>query len=61
MKKGIVIGIIIAVVIIGAISYSVINQNSDTEKIATDIIPERTGINHSVELTEGLTMTAPSP
>ena len=62
MKKGIVIGIIIAVVIIGAISsYSVINQNSNTEEITADIIPERTGINHSVELTEGLTMTAPSP
>ncbi|PIN83240.1 MAG: hypothetical protein COV65_04030 [Nitrosopumilales archaeon CG11_big_fil_rev_8_21_14_0_20_33_24] len=61
MKKGIVIGIIIAVVIIGAISYSVINQNSNTEEITTDVIPERTGINHSVELTEGLTMTAPSP
>jgi len=62
MKKGIVIGIIIAVVIIGAISsYSVINQNSNTEEITTDIIPERTGINHSVELTEGITMTAPSP
>jgi len=62
MKKGIVIGIIIAVVIIGAISsYSVINQNSNTEEVTTDIIPERTGINHSVELTEGITMTAPSP
>ena len=62
MKKGIVIGIIIAVVVIGAISsYSVINQNSNTEEVTTDIIPERTGINHSVELTEGITMTAPSP
>ena len=64
MKKGVVIGIIIVIVIIGAISaYSMINQNSNTiNKITTpDTIPKSTGVNHSIELTEGITMTAPSP
>ena len=64
MKKGVVIGIIIAIVIIGAISaYSVIDQNPNntSEIIPSDTIPETTGINHSVELSEGLTMTSPSP
>ena len=63
MKKGAYIGIIVAIVIIGAISaYSLLNQNSDTgEIISSDVIPEKTGVNHSVELTEGITMTAPSP
>ena len=59
MKKGVVIGIIIVIVIIGTIStYSMINQNSNTDEIITpDVIPEPTGVNHSIELTEGLTMT----
>lgn len=63
MKKGVVIGIIIIIIIIGTISaYSMINQNSNTnEIISSDAIPEKTGVNHSIELTEGITMTAPSP
>ena len=59
MKKLIIIGIIIAIVIIGTISaYSMINQNSNTvnEIVTPDVIPEPTGVNHSVELAEGLTM-----
>ena len=62
MKKWVVIGIIIAIVIIGTISaYSVINQNSNTanEIVTPDVIPEVTGVNHSIELTEGITMTGP--
>ena len=62
MNKGIIIGIIIAIVIIGTISaYSIINQNSNTvNKIITpDVIPKTTGVNHSIELTEGITMTGP--
>ena len=66
MNKGIIIGIIIIViiiiVIIGTISvYSIINQNSDTvnEIVTPDVIPETTGVNHSIELTEGITMTGP--
>ena len=60
MKKLIIIGIII-IVIIGTISaYSMINQNSNTNEIVTpDIIPKTTGVNHSIELTEGITMTGP--
>ena len=60
MKKGVVIGIII-IVIIGTISvYSMTNQNPNTDKIIPpDVIPETTGINHSIELTEGITMTGP--
>ena len=63
MKKGVVIGIIIVIVIIGTISaYSMINQNSNTNEIITsDVIPEPTGVNHSIELTEGLTMTGQQP
>lgn len=63
MNKGVVIGIIIVVVIIGTIStYSVIVQNSNTDEIiSSDAIPETTGVNHSIELSEGITMTAPSP
>lgn len=63
MKKGVVIGIIIVIVIIGTISaYSMNHQNSNTNEIITpDVIPKKTGINHSIELTEGITMTAPSP
>ena len=63
MKKGVVIGIIVAIVIIGTISvYSMTNQNPNTDKIIpSDVIPETTGVNHSIELTEGITMTAPSP
>lgn len=64
MKKGVVIGIIIVIVIVGAISaYAMINQNLNTaNKItAPDAIPTPTGVNHSIELTEGITMTAPSP
>lgn len=62
MKK-IVVGIIIVIVIIGTISaYSMINQNSNTnEIIPSDVIPKKTGVNHSIELTEGISMTAPSP
>ena len=62
MKKGVVIGIIIVIVIIGTIfAYSIINQNSNTvnEIITPDIIPEKTGTNYSVELTEGVSMTGP--
>ena len=63
MNKRIVIGIIIVIVIIGTISaYSVIDQNSNTNEIVpSDVIPETTGVNHSIELTEGITMTSPSP
>ena len=62
MKKGVIIGIIITIVIIGIISvYSTVNQNSNNEIIPSDVIPETTGVNHSVELTEGITMTAPTP
>ncbi len=63
MNKGVVIGIIIAVVIIGTISaYSVTVQNSNTDEIIpSDAIPKTTGVNHSIELSEGLTMTSPSP
>ncbi len=63
MNKGVVIGIIIAVIIIGTIfAYSVIDQNLNTvEIIPSDVIPEKTGVNHSIELSEGLTMTSPSP
>ncbi len=62
MNKGIIIGIIIIIVIIGTISaYSMINQNSNTanEIVTPDVIPETTGVNHSIELTEGITMTGP--
>jgi len=64
VKKGVVIGIIIVVILIGIISaYSVIDQNSNNtdEIIPSDAIPETTGVNHSIELSEGLTMTSPSP
>ena len=63
VKKGIIIGIIIVVMIIGTISaYSITSQNSNTDKIIpSDVIPEITGNNHSIELSEGLTMTEPSP
>jgi len=59
--KKVVIGAIITVVIIGTISaYYVIDQNSNADNIVpSDVIPEITGINHSVELTEGITMTSP--
>lgn len=62
MKKGVIIGIIIAIVIIGTISaYSVIDQNSNnsSEIIQSEPIPEKTGVNHSIDLSEGLTMTSP--
>jgi hypothetical protein len=62
MKKLIVIGIIIVIVIIGTISvYSMINQNSNTvnEIITPDVIPEKTGTNYTVNLNEGITMTGP--
>ena len=63
MKKGVVIGIIIVIVIIGTISaYSMTNQSSNTDEIIpSDVIPKTTGTNHSIELTEGIAMTAPSP
>ena len=63
MNKRVVIEIIIAVIIIGTISaYYVIDQNSNTDDIVpSDVIPETTGVNHSIELSEGLTMTSPSP
>ena len=63
MNKGVIIGVIAVIVIIGMIStYSMIVQNSNTNEITpSDVIPEKTGINHSIELTEGITMTAPSP
>ncbi len=62
MTRGVVIGIIIGIVIIGTISaYSVIDQNSDNDVMPSAPIPETTGVNHSIELTEGLTMTSPSP
>jgi len=64
MKKGIIIGIIIVIMIIGTISaYVMINHNSNTVNKITppDAVPKITGVNHSIELTEGITMTAPSP
>ena len=63
MKKGIVIGMIFIIIIIGVISaYSVIDQNSITDEITLpDVSPKPIGTNHSIELTEGITMTAPSP
>lgn len=61
MKKGVVIGIIIIVIIGTIYVYSIINQNSNTvtEIVTPDVIPETTGVNHSIELTEGITMTGP--
>lgn len=62
MKKGVIVGIVIIIVIIGAISaYSINYQNSNTvnEIVTPDVIPETTGVNHSIELTEGITMTTP--
>ena len=66
MKKGVVIVmiivIIIIIVIIGAVSvYFMINQNSNTANKITppDAVPKPTGVNHSIELSEGITMTAP--
>jgi hypothetical protein len=40
-----------------------IDQNSNTvnDVAPSDAISKPTGVNHSIELTEGLTMTAPSP
>lgn len=64
MKKGVIIGIIIVIVIVGTISaYSLIDQNSNVadETLSSDVIQMPTGTNHSIELTEGITMTAPSP
>jgi hypothetical protein len=62
MKKGVVIGIIIAIVVIGMISVYSISQNSNIDEITpSDVTPKPTGVNHSVELSEGLTMTAPGP
>ena len=63
MKKGVIVGIIIMIIIIGTIyAYSIINQNSNTHEIMpSDVIPKKTGVNHSIELTEGITMTSPSP
>lgn len=63
MKKRVVIGIIIVIVIIGTISaYSIIDQNSNNiNEIMPSATPVTTGVNHSIELTEGITMTAPSP
>jgi hypothetical protein len=64
MKKTVIIGIIIVIATIGIISaYSMINQSSNTinKIIPPDVTPKPTGVNHSIELTEGLTMTAPSP
>jgi len=63
MKKGVIVGIIIMIIIIGTIfAYSIINQNSNTNEIMpSDVIPKKTGVNHSIELTEGITMTSPSP
>jgi len=59
MNKGIVVGIIVAVIIIvGIASYSTVNQNNDdllSEDISTESPPE-TGIHHSIELTESITM-----
>jgi len=59
MNKGIVVGIIVAVIIVvGIASYSTINQNNDdllSEDISAKSPPE-TGIHHSIELTESLTM-----
>ena len=56
MNKGVIIGVIAVIVIIGMISaYSMIVQNSNTNEITpSDVIPEKTGINHSIELTEGI-------
>lgn len=67
MKKGVIIGIIIVIIIVIAVigiisAYSIIDQNLNNEEIIpSNVIPETTGVNHSIELTEGITMTAPSP
>jgi len=66
MKNGVVIGIIIVIIIVIAVigiisAYSIIDQNLNNEIISPDVIPDTTGVNHSIELTEGITMTAPSP
>jgi len=59
MNKGIVAGIIVAVIIVvGIVSYSTINQNNDdllSEDISTESPPE-TGTRHSIELAESITM-----
>lgn len=64
MNKGVVIGIIIVTIIISTVfAYSAIDQNSNNvdEIISSAPIPETSGVNHSIELSEGLTMTSPSP
>lgn len=62
MKKGVIIGIIIAIVVIGMVSAYSISEKSNTSEITpSDITPKPAGVNHSVELSEGLTMTAPGP
>ena len=58
MNKGIIIGIIIiAIIIIGAVSYSSVNQNNDDLPSEVDVTAEslpKTGTNYSLELTESL-------
>lgn len=61
MKKGVIIGIIIAIVVIGMVSAYSISEKSNSEITPSDITPKPAGVNHSVELSEGLTMTAPGP
>jgi len=58
MNKGIIIGIIIiAIIIIGAVSYSSVNQNNDDLPSEVDVPAEslpKTGTNYSLDLTESL-------
>ena len=62
MNKGIVVGIIVAVIIVvGIASYSTVNQNNDdllSEDISTES-PPKVGIHHSIELTESIAVKSP--
>ena len=56
-----VIGIISAIIIIGAVSvYSEFDQNSVSDYVDSEITPEseNKGIKHSIELSDGISMSA---
>ena len=68
MNKGIVVGIIVAVIIVvGIASYSTVNQNNDdllSEDISAESTPEaetppETGTHHSIELAESISIVQP--
>ncbi len=68
MNKGVVVGIIVAVIIVvGIASYSTVNQNNDdllSEDISAESTPEaesppETGTHHSIDLTESISIKTP--